>query len=167
MFHVFFYLSSLFCRNWASRRSSVFHIRTTRYSIFSYFSFPYIEEFYITVLTLFLYCVHHKVHVGVELKQREGISPLSWRVHHNFEQKMYMMVDIVKKGWACTPPPPLPARADFSIMMESTPESGRCRSVCTLWCSLITLLRWEDSNFFVRNAMKMLKSINYLIFGSG
>jgi hypothetical protein len=29
-------------------------------------------------------------------------------------------------------PPPSPARADFSIMMECTPEIGNLRSVCTV-----------------------------------
>ncbi len=29
-------------------------------------------------------------------------------------------------------PPPSPAGANFSIMMECTPKSGRCHSVCTL-----------------------------------
>jgi hypothetical protein len=26
-----------------------------------------------------------------------------------------------------------PARADFSIMMECTPQIGHCHSICTLW----------------------------------
>jgi hypothetical protein len=30
-------------------------------------------------------------------------------------------------------PPPSPAWANFSIMMECTSESGRCHSVCILW----------------------------------
>ncbi len=29
--------------------------------------------------------------------------------------------------------PPPAAMANFSIMMECTPESGHCHSVCTLW----------------------------------
>jgi hypothetical protein len=33
-------------------------------------------------------------------------------------------------------PPPSPARADFSIMMECTPEIGNLQSVCTLWLYL-------------------------------
>jgi hypothetical protein len=31
-------------------------------------------------------------------------------------------------------PPPPPASADFSTMMECTPEIGNRRTVCTLWC---------------------------------
>ncbi len=30
-------------------------------------------------------------------------------------------------------PPLSPASADFSIMMECTPEIGHCHSMCTLW----------------------------------
>jgi hypothetical protein len=41
---------------------------------------------------------------------------------------MYVMVDIVKGGGHA--PPPSLAWANFSIMMEYTPESGHCRSVC-------------------------------------
>jgi hypothetical protein len=44
----------------------------------------------------------------------------------------YLMVNRVKGGWACTPPPPSPARANFSIMMACTPESGGCHSLCVL-----------------------------------
>jgi hypothetical protein len=38
-----------------------------------------------------------------------------------------IIVDIVKGGGACTPP--FPAWADFSIMINCSPESGRCHSV--------------------------------------
>jgi hypothetical protein len=34
-------------------------------------------------------------------------------------------------------PPPSPARADFSIMMECTPEIGLCHSVSTLWFKVL------------------------------
>jgi hypothetical protein len=43
-----------------------------------------------------------------------------------------VMVNIVKGGRRVSPPPSQ-AWANFSIMMECTPESGRCQSVCTLW----------------------------------
>ncbi len=43
---------------------------------------------------------------------------------------LYVMVNVVKRG-RCAPPP-LPAWANFSIMMEWTSESGRCHSMCTL-----------------------------------
>jgi hypothetical protein len=36
------------------------------------------------------------------------------------------------KGVGVHPSPP-PGSAYFSIMMEFTPASGRCHSVCTLW----------------------------------
>jgi hypothetical protein len=39
-----------------------------------------------------------------------------------------------ERGWACSPTQP--AWATFSIMMECTPQSGSCHSVCTLWSQL-------------------------------
>ncbi len=81
-----------------------------------------------------LYCIYtlcylgkgstHRVHTGVEQKQGECICPLSWSVHHNFVRDGRHS----KRGWSCTPPPS-PAWADFSIMMECKPESGHCHSV--------------------------------------
>jgi hypothetical protein len=44
---------------------------------------------------------------------------------------LYVMVDTVKGGGST--PQPSPDWANFSIMMECTPESGHCHSVCTLW----------------------------------
>ncbi len=44
---------------------------------------------------------------------------------------LYLMVTRAKGG-GCTPPPS-PARTDFSIKMECTPEISNCYSVCTLW----------------------------------
>jgi hypothetical protein len=40
-----------------------------------------------------------------------------------------VMVDRVKREGACTPLPPSPGWADFTIMMECMPESGNCHSV--------------------------------------
>jgi hypothetical protein len=44
------------------------------------------------------------------------------------------MVDREKGGGraAVHPPPPSLGWADFTLMMECTPESGHCHSVCTL-----------------------------------
>jgi hypothetical protein len=39
-----------------------------------------------------------------------------------------------ERGWACTPPP-LPAWANFTLLMECTPESSRCYSVYSVVCS--------------------------------
>jgi hypothetical protein len=68
---------------------------------------------------------------------------------------LYVMVHRVKKGWRA--PPPLPGWDDLSIMMEFTPESGRCHSVCTLWLYIIYVTRdviwskWESRvTIFVR-----------------
>ncbi len=53
------------------------------------------------------------------------LFPLSWSVHPNL--CMYS-----ERGWVVLgvhPPPQSPAWADFSFMMECTPEGGRCYSV--------------------------------------
>ncbi len=44
---------------------------------------------------------------------------------------MSMMENRVR--WGGRAPPPYPDRADFSIMMECTPEIGHCHSVCTIY----------------------------------
>ncbi len=57
------------------------------------------------------------------------------------------MVDIVKGGgrWACTPLAPTLSRLGyFSIMIECTPDSCRCHSVCTLWLASTALLHPRD-----------------------
>jgi hypothetical protein len=56
---------------------------------------------------------------------RRVSAPHSWSVHHNFA-----CGGRVKEGG---PAPPSPGCADFTIMLECTPESGNCNSVCTLW----------------------------------
>ncbi len=63
------------------------------------------------------------------MKYRVCICPLSWSVHCNFVRSMVME----RKGVGVHPPNPI-GSADFSIMMECTPEIGDCRSKCTLWC---------------------------------
>jgi hypothetical protein len=69
-------------------------------------------------------------YLGVEMKWGVCICPLSWSVLCNFVYYtilyytiLYVMVNIVEA-----------ARANFSIMMECTPESGRCHSVCMVLC---------------------------------
>jgi len=44
---------------------------------------------------------------------------------------LYVMVNRVKR--VGVHPLPLPARPDFSIMMECPPEIAQCHSLCTLW----------------------------------
>jgi hypothetical protein len=66
-------------------------------------------------------------YIGLEMKYREWICPLSWSVHCNFVRDGKYS----ERVRACTPPPS-PAWTNFSIM-ECKPESGRCHSVCTLW----------------------------------
>ncbi len=62
-------------------------------------------------------------------------------VHHNFVRD----IDIVKRGWACTPPPPSTGWADFSIVMECALESGHCHDMCTL-LFYVCLLFFNNEN---------------------
>ncbi len=59
------------------------------------------------------------------MKQGECIFPLSWSVHCDFVRDGERGVGVHL--------PPSPAWAYCFIMMECTPESGRCHSMCTLW----------------------------------
>ncbi len=68
--------------------------------------------------------LNHRVHIGVEEKQGECICHLSWNVHYN----------CVRDGRYCerrvgVHPPPQETWADFTLMMECTPENGHCHSV--------------------------------------
>ncbi len=53
------------------------------------------------------------------------------RIHRFVAAPLYVMVDIVKGGGRATPT--ITRRGNFSIMMECTPESGNCNSLCTVW----------------------------------
>jgi hypothetical protein len=64
------------------------------------------------------------VHIGIEEKQGEcTVYVLSAGA---YTTTMLVMVDRVKGGGVH--PPPSPDWADFTIMMECTPESGHCHS---------------------------------------
>jgi hypothetical protein len=74
--------------------------------------------------------MEHRVH-----RVREEIGgSVSARSAGAYTAILHVMVTIVKGGGRA--PPTLPAWANFSITMECTPGSGRCRSVCTLWCGV-------------------------------
>jgi hypothetical protein len=60
----------------------------------------------------------------LEMKQGYCVYPLSWSVHCNFTGDGKCN----ERGWACNLPPP-PAWADFTLVMEYTPESSVCYSV--------------------------------------
>ncbi len=60
------------------------------------------------------------------MKQGKCIWPLSWSVHCNFNGD--------GKGGGC-PPPPSPAWANFTLMIECTPESDCCYSVYFVVCN--------------------------------
>jgi hypothetical protein len=94
--------------------------------------------------------LHHRVLIGVEDKKGECICPLSWSVHHN--PTLLVMVDRVKGGWrAAAHPLPSPGWADFTLMMECTPESGRghchCHSVYSVPLHLCTLCVSQRTHF--------------------
>ncbi len=69
--------------------------------------------------------LNHRVHILVEMKQGQCICPLSWSVHCNFTGEGKCS----EGGWAGVHPPPLPARANFTLITECTPESSGCNSV--------------------------------------
>jgi hypothetical protein len=71
----------------------------------------------------------HRAHIWVE-KNRGSVSALSAGA---YTATLYVMITIVKGGERA--PPNSIAWANFSIMIECTPESGNCHSVCTLGCS--------------------------------
>ncbi len=51
-----------------------------------------------------------------------------------YSATLFVIVTIVNRVGRAPPPSPLsPARADFTIMIDCTPEIGHFRSVCTLW----------------------------------
>ncbi len=62
-----------------------------------------------------------RVEIGTEYLPSQA---LSGSAHHN----LYVMVDIEEGGWACTLHPHA-VWANFSIVMECTPECCRCYSV--------------------------------------
>ncbi len=65
----------------------------------------------------------HRIHIFLEMKQGQCVCPLSWIVHCNFTSDGKCN----KRWWAS--PPPSPARANFTLMTECTPESSGCNSV--------------------------------------
>jgi hypothetical protein len=79
-------------------------------------SFSVQPMFAVTHSTQIWQCKKHRVHKLIEMKQGECICPLSWSVKNT--ATLYVMVTTVKGAWA-----------NFSIMMECTPESGGCHPV--------------------------------------
>jgi hypothetical protein len=73
---------------------------------------------------LFILCpcggAAHRVHIFLEMYS--VVCLLSWSVHCNFTGDGKCN----KRGWACTPHP---ARANFTLITECTPESSGCNSV--------------------------------------
>jgi hypothetical protein len=70
-----------------------------------------------------------------------------------------VMVTRVKRGGRA--PPPL-NKANFSIMMECTPESGSCHSVCTLWF-FAGLYTGQDSILFLPCLSDSLYSVERIL----
>jgi hypothetical protein len=67
----------------------------------------------------------HRVHILVDMKPGQCICPLSWSVRYT--ATLLVMVIVVKVGGRA--PPHLTSQANFTLMMECTPESGRYYSV--------------------------------------
>ena len=77
-------------------------------------------------------CSTHRVHIFLELKQGYCVCPLSWSVHCNFTgdgkcNKMGVGVHST----------PSPARANFTLITECTPESSGCNSVYSVGLSTV------------------------------
>ena len=65
------------------------------------------------------------------MKQGQCICPLSWSVHCNFTGDG----NSSERGWACLTLT-LTSQANFTLMMECTPESSHCYSVYSVVGSL-------------------------------
>jgi hypothetical protein len=78
-----------------------------------------------------------------EMKQDKCVCPLSWSVHCNFTGDGKCN----ERGWACTPPPS-PAWANFTLMIECTPESSSCYSVYSVICCVSTFELTENIRLF-------------------
>ncbi len=61
------------------------------------------------------------------------VCPLSWSVHCNFTGDGKCN----ERGWAFSEPPPSPAWANFTLMIECKPESSRCNSVYSVVCGQV------------------------------
>jgi hypothetical protein len=76
---------------------------------------------------------------------------------YEYTTTLNVIVDIVQGGESA-PHPPSPAWVDFTLMMECTPESGRCHSVY----SVVRALRCHSVYSVVR-ALELQKSILFTI----
>jgi hypothetical protein len=99
---------------------------------------------------------------------------------------LYVMVDIVKGGGRAPPPPAHPLWANFSIMMEYTPENGKANwrevarfsfflyhisyhiSLCTLYSVQARMewggIRWDIPTFFRLLIFCYYCVIKYMLF---
>ncbi len=76
---------------------------------------------------LFLY--DDRVHIFLEMKQGQCVK-LSTHSAGAFTATLLVMGNVMREGGR-SPPPPSPARANFTLMTECTPESSGCYSVFT------------------------------------
>ncbi len=80
--------------------------------------------------TAAVYSSDHRVHILLEMKQGQCICPFSWSVHCNLTGDGKCN----ERGLAGWRAPQLsPDWANFTLMMECTPESSRYTALCTLW----------------------------------
>jgi hypothetical protein len=67
---------------------------------------------------------HHRVHIFLEMKQGYSVSAHSAGA---YTATLLVMVNVMRGGRRA--PPTLPARANFTLITECTPESSGCNSV--------------------------------------
>ncbi len=88
---------------------------------------------------------NHRVHIFLEMKQGQCIRPHSWSVHCNFTGDGKCNESREGVG---VHPPPSPARANFTLMTECTPESRGCYSVYSvaviIRCSAVPFAGRQD-----------------------
>ncbi len=76
-----------------------------------------------------------------------------WSLHHS----LHMTEDIVK--WDGRAPSPSPAWANFFIILECTPESGHCHSLCALWFQKPDDAKYNRISFFLQEVLLSPESL--------
>jgi hypothetical protein len=66
----------------------------------------------------------------LEMKQGQCIYPLSWSIHCKYTGDGKCMVNVMKRGWACTPHPQQPGLIFYSWLNV---WQNAVTTLCTLW----------------------------------
>jgi hypothetical protein len=80
------------------------------------------------------------VHVHIFARDETGLVCLPTQLERTLQ--LYLVMVNVMKGLSVHPPPS-PAWANFTLMMECTPESSRCYSVYSVVCTQFAL-PWRE-----------------------